>query len=129
MISLMVVRCRDPMDGRFYPHPSLCMRSHPPTNLRVINFGPASRSWFSGLVKTKNSIGFWWKLTPPFQVPSTTFIYPSWYLFQHTPPLSSPAIYIHNIIHIHRPFSQGLFTSHIDIFEFSTILGQYSYFY
>jgi hypothetical protein len=44
-------------------------------------------------------------------------------------PLSSPAIYIHNIIHIHRPFSQGLFTLHIHIFEFATILGQYSYFY
>jgi hypothetical protein len=44
-------------------------------------------------------------------------------------PLSSLATYIHNIIHIHRPFSQGLFTSHIHIFRFATVLGQYSYFY
>jgi hypothetical protein len=46
-------------------------------------------------------------------------------------PLSSPVmhIYIYIIIYIHRPFPQGPFTSHIHIFEFATILGQYSYFY
>jgi hypothetical protein len=66
---------------------------------------------------------------PPFQVPSTTFLQPSWSLFQHIPSQQSCNIYIHNIIHIHRPFSQGPFTSHIHISEFATILGQYSYFY
>ena len=50
-------------------------------------------------------------------------------LFFSISPLNSPVIYIHNIIHIHRPFSQGPFTSHIHIFEFATVLGQYSYFY
>jgi hypothetical protein len=76
-------------------------------------------------------IRYWfrWKLTPPFQVPSTTFLQPSWSLFQHIPSQQSCNIYIYNIIHIHRPFSQGPFTSHIHIFEFATVLGQYSYFY
>jgi hypothetical protein len=126
----MVVRCQDPMDGQFCPHPSLRMRIHPPTNLRVINFGPASRSLFSGLVKTKYSIGFWWKLTPPFQVPSTTFIHPSWSLFHHIP-LSAVLQYIYSLDYSHSStFSQGPFTLHIHIFfEFATILGQYSYFY
>ena len=41
-------------------------------------------------------------------------------------PLSAVLQYI---IHIHRPFSQGPFTSHIHIFEFATVLVQYSYFY
>ena len=67
---------------------------------------------------------------PPFQVPSTTFLQPLWSLFQHIS-LSAVLqyIYIHNIIYIHRPFSQGPFTSHIHISKFATILGQYSYFY
>jgi hypothetical protein len=109
-----VVRCQDPTDGRFYPHPSLRMRSHPPTNLRAINFGPASRSWFSGPVKTKYGIGFRWKLTPPFQVPSTTFIQPSWSLFQHIP-LSAVLQYIFIILFtfidlFHKVYSHYTFT-------------------
>jgi hypothetical protein len=80
-------------------------------------------------VKSKYGIDSRWKLTPPFQVPSTAFLQPSWSLFQHIPSQQSCYIYIHNIIYIHRPFSQGPFTSHIHISEFATILGQYSYFY
>ena len=66
---------------------------------------------------------------PPFHVPSTTFPQPSWSLFQHIPSQQSYNIYIHNIIHIHRPFPQGPFTSHIHISKFATVLGQSSYFY
>jgi hypothetical protein len=51
--------------------------------------------------------------------------------FSAPSPLSSPAIhvYIYIIIYIHRPFPQGPFPSHIHIFEFAIVLGQYSYFY
>ena len=67
----------------------------------------------------------WWKLMPPFQVPSTTFLQPSWSFFQHIPSQQSCNIYIyiHNIIYIHRPFPQGPSTSHIHISEFATVLA------
>ena len=43
--------------------------------------------------------------------------------FSVNSPLSNPAMYIHNIIHIHRPFSQGLFTSHIHILSLPQYLA------
>jgi hypothetical protein len=69
-----------------------------------------------------------WKLTQPFQVPSTTSHYPSWSLLAHPPP-KSHAKHIHNIIYIHRPFIQRSVKSNIHIFEFAIVLGHYSYFY
>jgi hypothetical protein len=68
------------------PHPSLIPEEsiYLPA-CETFNSGPASRFWFSGLVKSKYGIVFRWKLTPPFQVPSTTFLQPSWSLFQHIP--------------------------------------------
>jgi len=54
---------------------------------------------------SEDQIRYWWKFTPPFQVPSTTFLQPSWSLFQHFPSQESCNIYIHNIIYIHWPFS------------------------
>jgi hypothetical protein len=112
-----------------HPLPSLLMRSPLPTNLAshlIRASEPLLVLWASEV-----QIRYWsrWKLTPPFQVPSTTFLQPSWSLLQHIPSQQSCNIYIHNIIHIHRPFSQGPFTSHIHISGFATILGQYSYFY
>jgi hypothetical protein len=74
------------------------MRIPLPTNPdESFNSGPASRSWFSRPVKSKYGIGFGWKLTPPFQVPSTTFLQPSWSLFQHLP-LSAVLKYIYIFI-------------------------------
>ena len=114
-----------------FPHPSL-IPEEPSTYQPGSNLFQANESL---LVLLASEVRIWyrfrWKLMPPFQVPPSAILQPSWSLFQHTPPLSSPAIYIyiHNIIYIHQPFSQGPFTSHIHIFEFSTILGQYSYFY
>ena len=46
-----------------------------------------------------------------------------------TSPPSSHATRIHNIIYIHRPFIQKPVKLNIHIFEFSIVLGQYSYFY
>ena len=41
------------------PHLSLLIRTHLPTNPgESFNSGPASRSWFSGLVNSKYGIGF-----------------------------------------------------------------------
>jgi hypothetical protein len=67
-------------------HPSL-IPEEPSTYqpARHFNSGPASRFWFSGPVKSKYGIDFRWKLTPPFQVPSTAFLQSSWSLFQHIP--------------------------------------------
>jgi hypothetical protein len=80
---------------------------------------------------SEDQIQYWFSVEFNDTIPGAFHhLYPSIMVsFSIYSPLSSPAIYIHNIIHIHRPFSQGLFTLHIHIFEFATILGQYSYFY
>ena len=66
-------------------HPS---SSHPPTSLRGIEFQGQRATFGSPGQWSPNTVfNSQWKLTPPFQVPSTT----SWSLFC-TSPLSSPAI-------------------------------------
>ena len=112
-----------------FPHPSL-IPEEPSTYQPVSNLFLASEPLLV-LWASEVQIRYWfrWKLTPPFQVPSTTFLQPSWSLFQDIPSQQSCYIYIHNIIYIHPPFSQGPFTSHIHISGFATVLGQYSYFY
>ena len=85
--------------------PSLITHEEPST------YQPASHLFRASeplLVLRASEIQIWywfrWKLTPTFQVPSTTFLQPSWSLFQHTPSQQSCNIYIYNIIYIHRPF-------------------------
>jgi hypothetical protein len=78
-----------------FPHPSL-IPEEPST------YEPASNLlWSSELLLVLRAsevqiwYWFWWKLTPPFQVPSTTFLQPSWSLFQHIPSQQSCNIYIY----------------------------------
>jgi hypothetical protein len=97
-------------DGRF-TSPSL-INSRGAINLPVceaFNSGPASRFWFSEPVESKYGINSRWKLTPPFQVPSTAIVVS----FLHIPSQQS-CNKIHKVIHI---------------YEFSIVLGQSSYFY
>jgi hypothetical protein len=91
------------------------MRSplHLPT-WRVIQFGTSEPLLV--LRASEDQIRYWfrWKLTPPFQVPSTTFLQPSWSLFQHIP-LSAVLQYIFIILFtfidlFHKVHSHHTFT-------------------
>jgi hypothetical protein len=76
-----------------FPHPSLIPEEpstyHPTSNLFRAS-EPLLVLWASEV-----QIRYWfrWKLMPPFQVPSTTFLQPSWSLFQHIPSQQSCNIY------------------------------------
>jgi hypothetical protein len=103
-------------------HPS---SSRLPTSLRDIKFWwPTSRFWFSGPVESKYGINSWWKLTPPFQVPSTAIVVS----FLHIPSQQSCNKFKMSFIFIDL-FPQGPFTSHIHIYEFAIVLVQSNYIY
>jgi hypothetical protein len=61
------------MDRRF-TSPSLIKFPSTYQPDETFNSGPASRFWFSGPVESKYGINSRWKLTPPFQVPSTAIM-------------------------------------------------------
>jgi hypothetical protein len=77
-----------------FPHPSL-IPEEPSTYQPASNLFRASEPLLV-LRASEVQIRYWfrWKLTPPFQVPSTTFLQPSWSLFQHIPSQQSCNIYI-----------------------------------
>jgi hypothetical protein len=67
-------------------HPS---SSHPPTSLRAIKFQGQQAAFGSPGQWSPNTVFYsWWKLTPPFQVPSTAIVVS----FSAHPLISSPAI-------------------------------------
>jgi hypothetical protein len=103
-------------------HPS---SSHPPTSLRGIEFQGQRAAFGSPGQWSPNTVfNSRWKLTLPFQVPSTAIVVS----FSAHPLISSPAInsecYSHSLTS-----SQGPFTSHILIYELAIVLGQSSYIY
>jgi hypothetical protein len=108
--------------GSSPPHPS---SSHQPTGLQGFNFRasePLLVLWASGV---QNTVFYsWWKLTPLFQVPSTTIVVS----FPHIPSqqfcnkfkLSFTFIDLFLQVHLHHIFI---------LMSFAIVLGQFSYIY
>jgi hypothetical protein len=103
-------------------HPS---SRHPPTSLRAINFQGQRAAFGSPGQWSPNTVfNSWWKLTPPFQVPSTTIVVS----FLHIPSqqfcnkfkLSFTFIDLFLQVHLHHIFI---------LMSFAIVLGQFSYIY
>jgi hypothetical protein len=103
-------------------HPS---SSHPPTSLRGIEFQGQRAAFGSPGQWSPNTVfNSRWKLTPPFQVPSTAIVVS----FLHIPSQQSCNKFkiLFTFIDL---FPAGPFTSHIHTYEFAIVLGQSSYIY